>query len=352
MVHPLPALPVCLALVHLLSPCSAQFAVVGPQEPILAMVGGDAELPCHLSRTMSAENMELMWERPSLTGQVVHRYAHGQEDTPAAEYRGRTSILREDITVGKVALQIQDVRASDGGTYLCYFQDGDFYARAQVELKVAALGSDLHIEMKGYEAGGIRVECSSAGWYPEPQIQWRDTRGHSLPAEVATEDADPQGLYAASVSVILGGSSGEGVSCVIRNPLLGQERSAMLSIAGPFFWDATPWMAAFVVIPVILVIVGFFLWRHQKKIQALSEEKERERAAREAAQAEKEAAEAEKAAAQAKEQLERSQKEKLQDQLRWRKIPYLPRECPNPHLSLSVWIFQPLSSPLTSQGKI
>ncbi|XP_045706612.1 butyrophilin subfamily 3 member A2-like isoform X2 [Phyllostomus hastatus] len=134
----LSALPVCLAVVQLLSPCSAEFAVVGPPEPILPMVGEDADLPCHLSPEISAEALQLMWVQPGRR-QVVHVYAHGQEDTPAEQFRGRTSIIREDVTAGKAALQIHNVSVSDNGTYLCCFQDGDFYAKAQVELQVAGV---------------------------------------------------------------------------------------------------------------------------------------------------------------------------------------------------------------------
>ncbi|XP_045704337.1 butyrophilin subfamily 3 member A2-like isoform X2 [Phyllostomus hastatus] len=315
----LPALPVCLAVVLLLSPCSAEFAVVGPPEPILAMVGEDADLPCHLSPKMSAEALQLMWVRPGRR-QVVHVYAHGQEETPAEEYRGRTSILREDVTAGKAALRIHNVSVSDNGTYLCYFQDGGFYAKAQVELQVAALGSDPHIGMKGYEAGRIRVNCTSAGWYPQPQIHWRDARGQRLSDELVSEAADPQGLYAASAFVILEEGSGEGVSCVIRNPLLGQERSARLSIPGPFFRDTQPWMVVLAVMVLVLgqllVGVAWLLRQGRKRIQDVSQERGRARAEREAAEAERKAAQAEREAARAEREAARAEREAARAELR------------------------------------
>lgn len=117
---------------------AAPFDVIGPPEPILAVVGEDAELPCHLSPNVSAERMELRWFREKVSPAVfVRREGREQPGEQMAEYRGRVTLVEDRIAKGRVAVRIQDVKASDDGEYRCFFRQDENYEEATVHLKVA-----------------------------------------------------------------------------------------------------------------------------------------------------------------------------------------------------------------------
>ncbi|KAF5925145.1 hypothetical protein HPG69_008825 [Diceros bicornis minor] len=158
---------------------------------------------------MSTETMELMWAN----GKEV-------ENVQMVEYQGRTSILSDGITEGKATLQIYNIRASDSGNYLCYFQDDNFSENAMVQLKVVGSWglrdpSSVHVHWLVSAATNTVERCQG--------------RGHASCG--STLDADRAGLNAVTTSLILKGSSGEGASCIIRNPLFNQEKTGRISIA-------------------------------------------------------------------------------------------------------------------------
>ncbi|XP_027457977.1 butyrophilin subfamily 1 member A1 [Zalophus californianus] len=243
-----------LIFFQLCKPDSAHFDVIGPAEPILAMVGDDIELPCHLSPNVSAERMELRWFRRKVAAAVlVRRDGREQAGEQVAEYRGRATLVARDIAAGRVAVRIHRVRASDDGEYRCFFRQDGSYEEASVHLQVAALGSDPHIHMEVRESGEVRLECTSVGWYPEPQVQWRTSEGEKFPSTSESRNSDEEGLFTVAASVIIRDPFMKNISCCIRNLLLGQQKEGNISIPASFFPKLTPWMVA---VAVILMVLG------------------------------------------------------------------------------------------------
>uniref|UniRef100_A0A8C3K379 Ig-like domain-containing protein n=1 Tax=Calidris pygmaea TaxID=425635 RepID=A0A8C3K379_9CHAR len=120
----------------------AQFRVVGPGQPLLATVGQDVVLPCHLSPGMDARRLEIRWIR-YLVSETVHLYRNGadQYGEQMEEYAGRTELARDGLSGGSLDLRISGLRPSDDGQYVCTVQDAASYGEAVMELKVAVQGS-------------------------------------------------------------------------------------------------------------------------------------------------------------------------------------------------------------------
>ncbi|XP_053904174.1 butyrophilin subfamily 1 member A1-like [Malaclemys terrapin pileata] len=271
----------CLILqVHRL--VSAQFTVTGPNHPVIASLGGEAVLYCRLSPRMSAENMEVRWFR-SKYSEVVHLYRGGRDQygEHMLEYQGRTELLKDDITNGRVSLRIRNVRPSDDGPYKCFFQSSVSYEEAILELQVAGLGSDPVISVEGHQDGGIRVVCRSSRWYPEPEAQWRDLQGQSLPTAAKEITPEANGLFQTEIAIVIPEESNQKVSCFVRNLQLNQKRESAISVAELFFPRVNPWMVSvwvsLTLLAVLIVLASYCLWMQHRAKETLRSDKESEK---------------------------------------------------------------------------
>ncbi|XP_074073925.1 erythroid membrane-associated protein isoform X4 [Macrotis lagotis] len=192
----------------------------------LATLGTKAELHCPLSVGIVPKSIEVKWLRTPKSPQAVHVYRNGQDlyEEQMPQYKGRTAFMKDNFS-----LEIYNVQLEDQGEYHCQIQADSLSKSTSVELEVAALGLDPYIHMKSYEAGQIHLVCRSLGWFPKPQVQWRDTHGEILPSE--TQYLNKEGLFQTEASITVRDGSPGNVTCSIWNAALGQEKRTTLFLA-------------------------------------------------------------------------------------------------------------------------
>ncbi|XP_070274921.1 butyrophilin-like protein 2 [Myotis yumanensis] len=203
----------------------ASLKVIGPSQPLLVRVGEDIQLTCCLSPEANAQSMEVRWVRAHRYP-AVYVYMDGDHVSAEqmAEYRGRTVLVTDAISEGRLTLQIHDARTSDDGQYRCLFEKDGVYQENTLDVKIVGLGSSPRITMEGLADGEMRLMCSSEGWFPQPRVQWRDLEGRTVPSfsEVLAQGSD--GLFRVEAFLQVTNSSAGNVTCSIGNPLLGEEQ--------------------------------------------------------------------------------------------------------------------------------
>nr|XP_003421099.2 butyrophilin-like protein 2 [Loxodonta africana] len=212
---------------------SDDFKVISPAYLILTKVGEDALLTCQLLPKRTAMHMEVRWYRlePSTP---VFAYKDGAEVTEMQmeEYRGRVEWLKDDIAEGNVALKIYNNQPSDHGQYWCRFQEGTYCAETSLQLEVAGLGSSPEIHMEGTVESGVQLVCTAEGWFPEPQVYWKNTRGEKILSLSEHYIQDKDGLFYVESTLVVRDAFTETMSYVIYSPILSEEKRSAISIPG------------------------------------------------------------------------------------------------------------------------
>ncbi|XP_012660193.1 butyrophilin-like protein 2 [Otolemur garnettii] len=208
---------------------SDDFRVLGPGGPILARVGKDVLLTCHILPKRTAMHMEVRWYRSEPDTPVcVLREGAEVTEVQMEEYRGRVEWMEDGVAEGHMTLKIRNVQPSDSGQYWCRFQEGDFYAEASLLLEVAGLGSAPNIHLEG--SVDVQLVCTAKGWFPEPQVYWEDLWGEELLTMFEHHVQDEDGLFYVEDTLVVRNASAESVSCIIHNPILTEEKRSVIDI--------------------------------------------------------------------------------------------------------------------------
>ncbi|KAK2113462.1 Butyrophilin-like protein 2 [Saguinus oedipus] len=84
--------------------------------------------------------------------------------------------------------------------------------------------------MEGSVESGVQLVCTTRGWFPEPQVYWEDIQGGKLLAVSEHHIQDEDGLFYVESTLGVKNASAESVSCFIYNPILHEEKAAVISI--------------------------------------------------------------------------------------------------------------------------
>ncbi|XP_076736254.1 butyrophilin subfamily 3 member A2 [Maylandia zebra] len=220
-------------LIFLTQSCGGQHQMIGPTQPVVAMIGDDIILPCHLEPAVDAVDLTVDWSRKDLKPRSVYVRREGvellTEQNPL--YTGRTSLSVNKLQCGDVSLKLSTVQLSDAGTYKCLVPK--FNAESVVTLAVGSVSSPV-IELTNVKNKMV-LECKSNGWYPEPQMLWVYSEGKPISVEPTKNVRGSDGLYAVSSKVTVEKGQSYSFTCKVQQKNISQIKETHIHVSGDLF---------------------------------------------------------------------------------------------------------------------
>lgn len=79
---------------------------------------------------------------------------------------------------------------------------------------------------------GVMLECHSGGWFPQPHMEWRDSKGKVIPAASKSHSQDENKLFNMTMTLLIEASSYRNVTCYLQNRLTHQEENISIVLSG------------------------------------------------------------------------------------------------------------------------
>ncbi|KAM9335175.1 butyrophilin subfamily 1 member A1-like [Symphorus nematophorus] len=253
--------------------CGGQPQLVGPSQPIVAFLGDDIMLPCHLEPAEDASDMTVEWARADLNPRFVHVWRDGAEleTKKHPSYVERTLLSVNKLKHGDISLKLYRVKLSDEGTYRCFVPT--LNRESSVKLVVGAVSSLIISVMRTENDEDISVlvlQCESKGWYPDPEVLWLDSEGNVLSAGPTETVRGPDGLYTVSSRLTVEKRHSNSFTCRVQQKDINQIRETHIHVPDDVFSAPSCYASHIAIISLLLVFmvilgVVFIVWKRRRK---------------------------------------------------------------------------------------
>ncbi|XP_040273075.1 programmed cell death 1 ligand 1-like isoform X1 [Bufo bufo] len=218
------------------NPILGLFVVTAPKSTYTVKRGDTIQMICNfpVPKEDDLNKLQVSWQQFQTkhhgTRQVT-MFNQGREDELSQDtmYKGRASLVTQALKNGMAILQIEDVKLTDAGTYLCVLQLGGSDYK-EMSLNVQASYSKIANYSEVSEDNQISFTCESSG-FPEAEVYWKEN-GVNVSSLVTTSHTQIEdGLYIVT-STIKGIDMNHLYHCVFWNKALKEETEASLKYSG------------------------------------------------------------------------------------------------------------------------
>ncbi|XP_014882878.1 butyrophilin subfamily 3 member A2-like, partial [Poecilia latipinna] len=246
---------------------------VSVKSPVSVQRGHTAILPCWLTSSQSAKDMEVHWYQGSdQSGTLVLLYKARAFDysSQKASFAGRVSFgLKEEtsggLKAGDVSLKLENVTIEDAGKYTCFVSSSDDSDSASISLSVTETGHQPLLSAVMKDHNKVNLSCQSDGWHPKPELSWSDGKTALTPADVMFSK-NSAGFYSVHSWVLVSSSSEVSCSVGLFNEAPKETRMRLENSLEEESGSSSAGWVAFGILLVVLAAFGalYFLYFRKK----------------------------------------------------------------------------------------
>ncbi|XP_054979816.1 programmed cell death 1 ligand 1 [Sorex araneus] len=237
------------------------FTVTLTKDLYIVEYGSNVTIECKfpIEERLNMLSLIVYWE---MDGKKITQFMNGKEDLTVqhSNYRQRAHLLKDQLFLGKAALQITEVKMQDAGVYCCLISYGGAdYKR--ITLKVYAPYREINQEIsKDPVTSEYELMCQAEG-YPEADVIWTSSDHRVLSGETTTITSSKREEKLLNVTSILriNATANDIFYCTFRSSPDEENRTAELVIPEPLViseHQRAHWISLGAVLLLLLVAVA------------------------------------------------------------------------------------------------